>query len=177
MKLDRKFGVLSVALILVLAGCGKKPQPATPAPPPAEPSRQNGMSERAPERPASDDAAARRRATIEEMVFFDYDRYNIRSDAAETLSRKLPILREDAAIRLRIDGHADERGSIEYNLALGMRRAQAVKDYLAGFGLNASRFQAQSFGEERPLDPATTEAAYARNRRAEFYMTGGVSSR
>lgn len=178
MKLQRKFGLVAVAAALVVGACGKKQAPAAPAPQ-SEPPRQTGMSETPPSRPADDGAAAeaaRRRATVEEMVFFDYDRSDIRSDAAATLNRKVSVLRDDASLRLRIDGHADERGSVEYNLALGMRRAQSVKDYLAGFGLDASRFSVQTLGEDRPLDTGRTEAAYARNRRAEFILTAGSLS-
>jgi peptidoglycan-associated lipoprotein len=74
---------------------------------------------------------------------------------------------------MRIAGHADERGSVEYNLALGMRRAEAVRDYLAGFGLEAGRFEVTSMGEDMPLDRGSNEAAWARNRRAEFTITAG----
>jgi peptidoglycan-associated lipoprotein len=85
----------------------------------------------------------------------------------------VPILRANPGVQIRIAGHADERGSVEYNLALGMRRANAVREYLAGFGIDVSRFDTVSMGEDMPLDPASTEAAWARNRRAEFTVTGG----
>ena len=107
------------------------------------------------------------------MVFFDYDRSDVRSDQTETLTRKAAVLRENPAVTLRIVGHADERGSIEYNLALGMRRAESVRQYLTNFGIDASRLSTDTMGEDRPLDPGTTEAAYARNRRAEFTITAG----
>ncbi len=123
--------------------------------------------------PKSASRNARVRAVLEEMVFFDYDRSDVRSDQTETLTRKVAVLRENPAVTLRVIGHADERGSIEYNLALGMRRAQAVKDYLANFGVDGSRLQVASLGEDRPADPGRTEAAYARNRRAEFNITAG----
>jgi len=77
------------------------------------------------------------------------------------------------SIRLRIDGHADERGSVEYNLALGLRRANAAKQFLVGFGLDESRFETQTFGESRPLDPRSNEEAWAKNRRAEFHIIAG----
>jgi hypothetical protein len=98
---------------------------------------------------------------LEQMVLFDYDAAEIRDDARRTLDAKLPILRGDPTIRLRIDGHADERGSTEYNLALGNRRAAAVAGYLSGFGLDASRFSPVSYSEERPLASGANEAAWA----------------
>jgi peptidoglycan-associated lipoprotein len=76
-------------------------------------------------------------------------------------------------VALRISGHADERGSVEYNLALGMRRAESIRQYLAGFGIDPSRLSTETLGEDRPLDPSGTEAAFARNRRAEFTITRG----
>jgi peptidoglycan-associated lipoprotein len=107
------------------------------------------------------------------MVFFDYDESRVRADAQDVLNRKIAVLRANPNVRLRVTGHADERGSIEYNLALGQRRAQAVREYLSGFQLDANRFAIESYGEERPLDPGTSEAAFARNRRAEFTITAG----
>jgi peptidoglycan-associated lipoprotein len=116
---------------------------------------------------------ARIRAILEERVHFDYDESSLRADAQEALGRKVPILRANPGVRLRIEGHADERGSVEYNLALGMRRANAVRDYLTGFGMEAARFEVTSMGEDMPLDRASNEAAWARNRRAEFTVTAG----
>jgi len=110
------------------------------------------------------------------MVNFDYDESRIRTDAEQVLQRKIPILRTNAGVTLRVTGHADERGSVEYNLALGLRRANAVRDYLGGFGITASRITTETAGEDRPLDRGTTEAAYARNRRAEFVITGGADN-
>lgn len=169
--------LLPVALFTV--ACGKKetaqvvpqdPPTTQPVTPPAEPPAK-----------ASDDGEAARRAAEEarirnalaEMVFFDYDRSEIRADARPVLEEKARILREQPSIRLRIEGHADERGSVEYNLALGLRRANAVREYLAGFGVDAGRLDVISYGEERPLAVGSTEAEYARNRRAAFEITGG----
>jgi peptidoglycan-associated lipoprotein len=89
----------------------------------------------------------------------------------------VPHLRSSPSIRVRIDGHADERGSVEYNLALGMRRAQAVRQYLMDFGLDATRFETNSFGEDRPLVPGGSESAWSQNRRAEFRVTTGTVGR
>lgn len=113
------------------------------------------------------------RNTLTEMVFFDYDQSEIRSDAQNVLRSKIPLLQANPQVRLRIEGHADERGSTEYNIALGTRRAQSVVTFLTGFGLSANAFTILSYGEERPIEAASTEAAWARNRRAEFVITEG----
>jgi peptidoglycan-associated lipoprotein len=107
------------------------------------------------------------------MVNFDYDESVLRADAQQVLQRKIPILRANAGVALRIVGHADERGSVEYNLALGLRRANSVREYLAGFGIDASRIETDTMGEDRPLDAGANESAWARNRRAEFAITRG----
>lgn len=117
--------------------------------------------------------AARAREIIAQMVHFDYDRYDIRPEDQVILREKVGVLRANPDVRLRIEGHSDERGSDEYNIALGMRRANAVKDFLVGFGLDPNRFETVSLGEERPLNPASNEDAWAQNRRAEFHITAG----
>jgi peptidoglycan-associated lipoprotein len=113
------------------------------------------------------------RATLAEKVFFDYDQSFITDQSRSTLDRKLPILRANAGLRLRISGHADERGSDEYNIALGQRRAAAVKRYLMDQGIDGGRLDIVSFGEEQPAVQGMTEDAYALNRRAEFEITAG----
>ena len=120
-------------------------------------------------------AAAQRtmRTALEARIHFDYDRSEILSDSEPVLSEKVDILRANPGVRLRIEGHADERGSTEYNLALGSRRAESARQFLSGFGLDADRFATVSFGEERPLVSQSDEEAWAQNRRAEFSITGG----
>lgn len=121
----------------------------------------------------AEEEAARAREILAEMVFFDFDRSDIRADAAEVLTRKVAVLRANPDVTIRVEGHADERGSDEYNLALGMRRAQSVKDFLVGYGISANRIETFSFGEDRPLNRASNEEAWATNRRAEFVVTAG----
>jgi peptidoglycan-associated lipoprotein len=183
----RKAALFLLIAGLPLAACAKKPAPVVlPPPPVAQP---DTAAERLAREQAARDAAARAEAeraetarreataratsTIQEMVFFDYDVSELRTDAQEALGRKVPILRANPGLTLRVTGHADERGSLEYNLALGMRRAQSVKDYLAGFGIDGSRIQIDSMGEDQPLEQGSNEGAWARNRRAEFGITGG----
>jgi peptidoglycan-associated lipoprotein len=179
----KTYGWIVAVSVLVMA-CGRKPEPETPAPPASNqpgPSMATARDDDAEARAAAEAAArareaAARRAVLEEVVYFGYDRSELDAAQQETLRRKVEVLRSEAQIRLRIDGHADERGSLEYNLALGMRRAQSVLEYLAGYGLDVSRFTVESLGEDRPADPGRTEAAWSRNRRAEFVVTGGLSA-
>lgn len=179
-------------LALMAGGCGKK----TPPPPPpatngaaaareadararreAEERARLEAEERA-RREAEDrarrEAEAATRTTLAEMVFFDYDRAAIREEAKPILDAKVKILRGNPAIRLRIEGHCDERGSNEYNLALGSRRAEAIRMYLTAAGLSAQRFEIVSFGEERPLAQGSNEASWSRNRRAQFQILAGL---
>jgi len=113
------------------------------------------------------------RSTLASMIHFDYDKSNIRSDDAGTLDQKVAILQANPELRIRIGGHCDERGSDEYNLALGNRRAQAAKQYLVSHGIDGSRIETQSWGEERPLVDGHDETAWSQNRRDEFEIIGG----
>jgi peptidoglycan-associated lipoprotein len=179
----------SLLLVLATAGlaaaCGGKPAPeqpapeATPAPAPApapapvDDSAERDRLER--ERKAAE-AAERAKAVAADlaaMINFEYDQSVIRSTDQGTLDRKAAILGANPNVKLQISGHADERGSDEYNLALGNRRAAAAKRYLENKGIDGSRMEVVSYGEERPLNPGHDEAAYAQNRRDEFQVTAG----
>ena len=126
------------------------------------------------EREGQDRERREARSNLEEMVNFEYDESGITDEAEQILRRKIPILRNSSTVRLRMEGHADERGSTEYNLALGSRRAESVRDFLTGFGISGDRFTSTSFGEDRPLVNRSDEAAWAQNRRVEFVITGGT---
>ena len=115
---------------------------------------------------------ASQRATLEEVVRFGFDEATITAEAQELLRAKLPVLRNNAAFLLLLEGHADERGSVEYNLALGGRRAESVRDFLIGIGISADRLTTTSFGEERPLLNRSDAEAWAQNRRVEFVISG-----
>lgn len=108
------------------------------------------------------------RAELAVMIHFDYDKATIRSEDAAVLERKAPLLQANPGLRVRIAGHCDERGSDEYNLALGNRRALSAKQFLVDHGVDGNRLEIVSYGKERPLDPGHTEAAWAQNRRDEF---------
>ncbi|MCE2802119.1 MAG: peptidoglycan-associated lipoprotein Pal [Gemmatimonadetes bacterium] len=113
------------------------------------------------------------RAVLTEMIFFDYDQSELRAEARATLDAKLAFLQANPSIRIRVAGHTDERGSDEYNIALGMRRAAAAKRYLVDLGIAESRIAVVTFGEERPINTESTEAAWAQNRRDEFEIVAG----
>jgi len=113
------------------------------------------------------------RSTLAAMIHFDLDKSNVRSDDAGVLDQKVAILQANPDLRIRVGGHCDERGSDEYNLALGNRRAQAAKQYLVSHGIDASRIETQSWGEEKPLVDGHDESAWSQNRRAEFEVTSG----
>ena len=113
------------------------------------------------------------RSALTASIRFDYDQDELRDDARETLEAKLPILVANPGLRLRIAGHADERGSEEYNLALGQKRAASVQRWFSLRGVNADRFELVSYGEERPVCTESGESCYAQNRRAEFEVTAG----
>jgi peptidoglycan-associated lipoprotein len=112
---------------------------------------------------------------VGERVFFDTDQYTVRADAMPTLQAQAAWLARYPQVRVIIEGNADERGTREYNLALGARRANAVRDVLVGRGVQASRIETVSYGKERPLDSGTGEESYARNRNARTALTGGAA--
>jgi peptidoglycan-associated lipoprotein len=103
-------------------------------------------------------------------IYFDYDKSTIRTDAAATLDGKIPWLTANPGMRIRIEGNADERGSDEYNLALGQRRAASAKKYLVEHGIAADRFDLVSYGEERPVCTDHNEDCWQKNRRDDFVI-------
>jgi peptidoglycan-associated lipoprotein len=110
--------------------------------------------------------------SIGDTVYFALDSYSLDNQAQGTLDRQAAVLLKSGSIPVTIEGHADERGTREYNLALGERRATAVKDYLVAFGVNPSRMRTLSYGEERPAVPGSSEAVWAKNRRAVTVVVG-----
>ena len=101
-------------------------------------------------------------------VYFDFDSYVLSGETRAALKQNAMVLKAAPMLKVKIEGHCDERGSDDYNLALGEQRAQATKDYLRSLGVSASQMSTVSLGELEPLDPADNEAAWAKNRRAEF---------
>jgi peptidoglycan-associated lipoprotein len=111
---------------------------------------------------------------VGELVYFDFDKSDIRADAQPILASQAAWLRRYSDVRVRIEGNCDERGTREYNFALGARRAESVRDFLIAHGIAAGRITTISYGKERPIDPGTDDQAWARNRNARTAITEGA---
>jgi peptidoglycan-associated lipoprotein len=188
-----KTSTLAICAVLALtaAGCSKKIKPLTPAPVSTaqadsiERARQQAVDdslralrerEQERQRQAAALAAAQEAeaiALITGTVYFDYDQSALSAEARATLDAKVPALQARPAFRIKITGHTDERGSSEYTLALGLRRAAELKAYLVANGIDGARIDISSMGEERPAAQGSNEAAWALNRRAEFVQVTG----
>ena len=105
-------------------------------------------------------------------IHFNFDKYDIRPEDAAILKENAALLKRFSNVKVQIEGHCDERGTVEYNLALGERRANKTKDYLVSLGISAARISTISYGKEKPLDPGHNEEAWAKNRRAHTIITG-----
>jgi peptidoglycan-associated lipoprotein len=103
-------------------------------------------------------------------VFFDLDSYTLRDDAKVALDQAAKLLRDNASVNVMLEGHCDERGTVEYNQALGEKRANAARDYLVNAGVPVGRIQSLSYGKERPFAEGHDESAWAQNRRAHFVL-------
>ena len=189
------------AAALALAACHKAPPPPAPAPTPApapdnsaaeararaeaaradsiaraDAARREAAAREEAARRAREAAAAAARATIAAAISFDLDKDALRADAQQALDAKVPILKEQTALHIRIDGNADDRGSDEYNLALGQRRSASAKRYLEAQGIDASRIEVVSFGKEKPVCREENESCWQQNRRDGFSITSGAGA-
>ncbi len=172
--------VMLFVLTLLAAGCAKKPAADDAATVTEESTQMDqqqpaGVDEQAvTDTDAAYDAEAAARnaeraaANGLEMIHFDFDQYVLTDEAKSILVNNAGLLRSAPAVKILIEGHCDERGSDEYNLALGEKRALATKNYLVSLGVADDRMSVISYGEEMPLDPAHNKAAWAKNRRANF---------
>ncbi len=111
---------------------------------------------------------------VGDRVYFDFNGYEVRSDAQPILAAQAAWLTRYPSVRVRIEGNCDERGTREYNLALGARRANSVRDFLVAHGISSSRIETVSFGKEKPIDPGTGEDAWAHNRNGHTAITSGA---
>src|SRR6266852_2695889 len=191
--------LLSGLGVAVMAACGGKGRETTPQPQAANAdslaeaerlradtiaraareAREREEAERQRQRRIADSLAALGKSTeavrtlLATMIHFEYDKALIRGGDASVLDQKVAILQANAGLRIRISGHCDERGSDEYNLALGNRRATAAKQYLVSHGIDGSRIETVSYGEERPIAQGHDEDSWAQNRRDEFEILAG----
>ncbi|MBI2986285.1 MAG: peptidoglycan-associated lipoprotein Pal [Deltaproteobacteria bacterium] len=169
------YGMMFFAF-LALTGC---PPPATTkpeAPPPAPPqptARESAPAGRAAPSPSSLEAARRGTTPAPSPlndIYFDFDKYDLKTEARGTLKANAGWLKANPAARVEIEGHCDERGTNEYNLALGAKRAQAAKDYLVTLGISKERLSTISYGEELPVCKEQNEGCWQKNRRARFVI-------
>jgi peptidoglycan-associated lipoprotein len=176
-----------VTLLFVVAACGpKKPpvaKPTTPPPgdatsgrPPEPPTPVNEPQPIPAEPSGADELNSRDLDEINknspfQPLFFGYDQSEVSPEGQQVLNSNAEIMKKYGTWVITIEGHADERGTAEYNLALGERRALAARNYLVSLGIPADRLRTVSYGKEFPFDPARTEEAFAKNRRAHFVVT------
>ena len=159
--------IVPLMLILASVGCAKK----TPAPSPAPPVTQAPEPTPPPPAPAPTETAPTQTLSGSgdfQPAFFDLDSYTLREDARGALDRNAKLLRDNPTVNVTIEGHCDERGTVEYNQSLGERRAQAARDYLVAAGIADSRLQVVSYGKDRPFATGHDEASWQQNRRAHF---------
>jgi len=184
-------GVIIIAAAVAACG-GSKPAPAT-TPTPAQPTQPSGPNTDSIDQARRDSIAraqrtadslraeqdrlaaaiAAARNTITAMIYFDLDKSDLTDQDKASLDQKIPILNANASLRIRVAGNCDERGSDEYNLALGQRRAAAAKRYLTDHGVDASRIDVISYVKERPVAQGHDEGAWAQNRNDQFEITAG----
>jgi peptidoglycan-associated lipoprotein len=186
----RRYAVVLCLLLAALAACRRtRPTPPVPEPTPTQlPTPISTLPSAAPDtagagRAAADRARAERERlerealegahrTLAEPIHFEFDRDDLVEEARTILDAKLDVMRAHPGIRIRIDGHTDERGSDEYNIALGMRRAAAARRYLVQRNVDENRIEIASVGEERPHCQGDDESCWGQNRRDEFVIIG-----
>jgi peptidoglycan-associated lipoprotein len=168
-----KFACLSA--VLVLGACTHKQEAVNTAPPPAPPPAAQPAPAPVTSRiiPGS---AEDFRVNVGDTVHFAFDQYNVEDNDKQILGRQAAWLAKYPSVRVTVEGHADERGTREYNLALGARRANAVKEFLVSQGVSTARVETVSYGKERPICTQSDEACWAQNRRGVTTITGGANS-
>lgn len=177
---------LIAVLTVTVAACATKKAPPAETPPPAQPTQPAAPQPAPrPQPPAPPPVTPPQTGPIPgstqdfvvnvgDRVYFDTDQSDIRSDARPILDAQAAWLARYPSVTVRIEGNADERGTREYNFALGARRANAVRDYLMGKGVAAGRIETVSYGKERPIDGGSDEAAWAKNRNGHTSIVGGA---
>jgi peptidoglycan-associated lipoprotein len=182
MKHSLKVGSLALAAVAFVVACSSKPKAAPPpAPTPAPVSTPTVVTIETPvptppppPRVDSSDITSKSLVEISSYLkpaFFDYDKADIRADAREALAANATWLKKYTSVQFTLEGHTDERGTAQYNLALGDRRANAAKDYLVSLGVDAARVKTVSYGKERPFATGHDEDSWQKNRRAHFVVT------
>jgi peptidoglycan-associated lipoprotein len=168
--------IIFLSLCFVFAGCapknpapqttetsaaGQQPAAGATAPATAAPGQEGAQAQAAP-------PAAQAAASFDKKIYFDYDKFDLSPESIQVLDNLVEFLKGNPELKVQVAGNCDERGTTEYNLALGDKRAKAAKDYCVAKGVEAKRLTTVSYGEEKPLDPGNTEEAWAKNRRDDF---------
>ena len=164
----RKF-LIAMSAVAALAACASRGEPT---PTPTETPPPQTTAPRGPVPGSVEDF----RVSVGDRVFFGYDRFDLTPEARQVLERQAAWLRQYPNVRLLVAGNCDERGTREYNLALGARRAAASRDYLVSLGIAANRVETVSYGKERPLDARANEEAWSVNRNAHSQIVSGAVS-
>ena len=159
---------IALAAIAALSACASRPDPVVISPPVREPVISTQPS--GPIAGSDEDF----RVSVGDRVFFGYDRFDLTPEARSVLERQAAWLRQYPDTRILVAGNCDERGTREYNLALGARRAAAARDYLVSLGVASTRVETASYGKERPLDPRANEEAWSVNRNAHTQIVSGA---
>ena len=171
-----RFKVLAlIAVVGLIAGCESTPDESGAAGGSGGTGASGGTAASSSTLPGPAPGSVDELISIGDRVFFDFDKYNLGSTARAALEQQAAWLQKYPAVTIVVEGHADERGTREYNLALGERRANSARDYLIALGVDAGRVRTISYGEERPVALGSNDAAWAQNRRAVTVVTGGAA--
>ena len=185
-KWTATFGMMALALVVVMVGCAPKEAPVLPVEAPVEPEPEPVEDVTPPPAPPTveDETPAWMGQELEELnaeivklgllgdVYFEFDKYDLLQDARDRLQQNAAFMKDYPNLVFGLEGHCDERGTNEYNLALGERRANAAKSYLVSLGVDPARLRTISYGEERPFCGDHHEGCWSRNRRGHFVVTG-----
>ncbi len=163
--------ILLTCIFVLLAGCGGSKETVNfepdPFPEPEPVTEEPADLNLEPDPPVKEDIQSKQQVILR-TINFDFDQFSLTPSAKAILAENARQLLENPEVSVRIEGHCDERGTVEYNLALGERRAIVTRDYLINYGISQNRITILSYGKERPLDPRHTPDAWDKNRRAEF---------
>ncbi len=184
--MDRKWIVLAaLSALLIVSACSTKPEPrVTPPPrtterapttdvaPDTTPAGPVDIQEKAPSQSIQELQTDAERSGLLGDVFYDFDKYDLRAEARDRLQKNADYMNRNPDLRFTIEGHCDERGTNEYNIALGQSRSTSALDYLVSLGVSSSRFKTISYGEERPFCTESNGACWQKNRRARFVISG-----
>lgn len=166
----KKFSLLLIPVIffaLLISSCAKKPPTPVEQPPVIEKPVVKDTTPPTPPPPPEKPKTTLQESQLQ-TLYFDFDKYNLRNDAKAALDANFKLLQEFPNVIIKIEGHCDERGTVEYNISLGEKRARSAMDYLVGLGIAANRISIISYGKERPAVEGHNEAAWSKNRRDEF---------